>query len=91
MDNRREPMETFYDGCIVNAIMDACYSSIMSKRWEPVNLDIWRGVDKKSEESIDRDCDEQFLLVKKEKMPDGRTKLILKDKKTKKIIQRIQK
>jgi predicted dehydrogenase len=91
MDNRKEPMETFYDGCIVNAIMDACYSSIMSKRWEPVNLDIWRGVDKKSEESIDRDCDEQFLLVKKEKMPDGRTKLILKDKKTKKIIQRIQK
>src|SRR5215216_6268899 len=27
MDAGREPMETFYDGYVVNAIMDACYRS----------------------------------------------------------------
>ena len=36
-----EPAETFYDGYIVNAIMDACYKSIESKKWEPVELE-WR-------------------------------------------------
>jgi hypothetical protein len=35
-------METLYDGYVVNAILDACYASARSKRWEPVELD-WRG------------------------------------------------
>jgi predicted dehydrogenase len=39
----RQPMETFYDGYVVNAIMDAAYRSAASKRWEPVQLDVWRG------------------------------------------------
>ena len=30
------PTETFYDGYVVNAIMDACYRSIESRRWERV-------------------------------------------------------
>ena len=38
----RQPRETFYDGYVVNAIMDACYRSAESGRWEPVDLD-WRG------------------------------------------------
>ncbi len=37
-----EPAETFYDGYIVNAIIDASYRSIQSKRWEPIELEIWR-------------------------------------------------
>ena len=44
-DQKRAPVETFYDGYVVNAIMDACYRSIETKRWEPVVLDDWRGSD----------------------------------------------
>jgi predicted dehydrogenase len=35
----REPRETFRDGYIVNAILDAAYRSMSSGRWEPVELD----------------------------------------------------
>jgi len=37
------PRETFYDGYVVNAIVDAAYRSIQSKRWETIGLPIWRG------------------------------------------------
>ena len=42
LDEGRQPRETFYDGYVVNAIMDACYRSAKSRVWEPVDLD-WRG------------------------------------------------
>lgn len=90
MDNNKGPMETFYDGYIVNAIMDACYCSIKSKRWEQIDLEVWRGIEKTTPESIKKDYNERFLLIKEEKMPDGQTKLILKDKKTGKVIQKIK-
>lgn len=90
MDNNKEPMETFYDGYIVNAIMDACYCSIKSKRWEQIDLEVWRGTEKTTAESIKKDYNERFLLIKEEKMPDGQTKLILKDKETGKVIQKIK-
>ena len=32
----------FYDGYVVNAIIDACYRSAESRQWEPVELE-WRG------------------------------------------------
>ena len=34
-----EPRETFRDGYIVNAILDAAYRSIGSGHWEPIDLD----------------------------------------------------
>jgi predicted dehydrogenase len=34
-----EPRENFVDGYIVNVILDACYRSMKSGRWEPVELD----------------------------------------------------
>jgi predicted dehydrogenase len=37
-----EPRESFVDGYIVNVILDACYRSMKSGRWEPVEPD--RGV-----------------------------------------------
>ncbi|QDT02000.1 1,5-anhydro-D-fructose reductase [Rubripirellula lacrimiformis] len=43
MDQGRQPSETFYDGYVVNAIVDASYRSIQSKRWETIDLPIWRG------------------------------------------------
>jgi predicted dehydrogenase len=33
------PRETFVDGYIVNAALDACYRSMKSGRWEPIELD----------------------------------------------------
>ncbi len=84
------PMETFYDGYVVNAIMDACYRSAVSKKWEPVELEIWRGCALAVEEApCLEEYDEQYFLIKQEVMPDGKTKLILKDKCTGVIEQKI--
>jgi predicted dehydrogenase len=83
------PMETFYDGYVVNAIMDACYRSAESKKWEPVHLELWRGGQQAAEAVRLAEYDEQHLLIKEEVMPDGKTKLILKDKQTGAIVQKI--
>ena len=87
MDQDSQPIENFYDGYVVNAIMDACYKSVESKKWEPVMLDIWRGKEEVEQVVSFREYDKDYYLVKEEKLPDGK-KLILKDKKTGKIIQR---
>ncbi len=88
IDNARKPMEDFYDGYVVNAIIDACYASAKSKKWETVKLDIWRGKSSVPKISALVDYDEKHYLVKKELLPNGITKLILKDKKNNKIIHR---
>ena len=77
MDEGREPMETLYDGYVVNAIMDACYKSADSRRWEPVDVD-WRGG---TTEPISKDPEiyDGLVVIKRELLPDGRAKLILKD------------
>jgi predicted dehydrogenase len=87
-ENKTSPNETFYDGYIVNEIMDACYRSSKSKKWEPVRLEVWRGRDNVVPIADVKEYDRDYLFVKEETMPDGRIKLILKDKKTGKIIQR---
>jgi predicted dehydrogenase len=78
LDEGRQPMETFYDGYIVNAVMDACFRSAASKRWEPVELEVWRGAAAEPIERTSRRHDGK-VVIKEEKMPDGRVKLILKD------------
>ena len=89
MDNNRAPMETFYDGYIVNAIMDACYRSAQSKKWEPVQLEIWRGEAESKRIQGVKDYDENHFLIKEERFPDGRLKVILKHKETGKLSERI--
>ena len=37
LEEGRAPQETFYDGYVVNAIIDAAYRSAKSDRWEPVD------------------------------------------------------
>ena len=78
MDEGRAPRETFYDGYVVNAVMDACYRSAGSRGWEPVELFEWRGGSTpriaKSPETF-----EGQTVIKRELLPDGRSKLILKD------------
>ncbi len=88
MDDGKKPYEDFYDGYIVNAIIDACYTSSESKKWEPVELDIWRGKENVDKISGLKDYDADHYLVKEEKLPDGSMKLILKEKSTGNIIQR---
>ena len=87
-DIKSQPKETFYDGYIVNEIMDACYRSAKSRRWEPVKLKIWRGREKTGKINALKDYDEYNLLVKEERMPDGSVKVILKNKKTGVITQK---
>ena len=76
----REPRETFYDGYVVNSIVDACYRSAQSRRWEPIELE-WRGG---TAEKIARSArtHDGHVVIKEEKLPDGRTKLILKNSET---------
>jgi predicted dehydrogenase len=86
-ENKKEPKETFYDGYIVNEIMDACYRSSKSKKWEPVKTGTWRGNEKTEAINALKEYDSEHLLVKQETLPDGKVKLILKDKKTGDISQ----
>lgn len=88
LDDGNKPVEDFYDGYIVNAIMDAAYKSIESKKWEPVEIDDWRGSDAADAGVALKDYDDDHFLVKEEVMPDGTTKLILKEKVGGKIIQK---
>lgn len=89
LEQNRQPKETFYDGYIVNAIIDACYKSAKSKRWELVELKCWRGKEGLSSHVELIDYDEKHFLVKKEKMPDGKVKIMLKEKSTGNIIQKV--
>src|SRR6185503_8804355 len=81
LDAGRQPMETFYDGYVVNSIIDACYRSAASRQWEPVELADWRGGGVPSIARARRERDGR-TVIKEEKMPDGRLKLILKDEAT---------
>jgi predicted dehydrogenase len=87
MDAGKRPMEDFYDGYIVNAVMDACYKAAQSKRWEPVELELWRGGAGGGTETVFKDYDAFHYLIKEEKMPNGNLKVILKDKQTGQISQ----
>ena len=78
----------FYDGYIVNAIIDACYKSSKSKKWEEVELEIWRGSGDIKKDRKMADFDDKYYLIKEEIMPNGSKKLILKDKVSGEIIQR---
>lgn len=127
IENGRAPMETFYDGYVVNAIIDTCYRSMRSGRWELVQLAEWRAgnplvsrgsasapAGKASAKASGRAKEAQtginqgdgqgnprkragsgqpgkgaFIVVKTERLPDGRVKRILKDKATGRIVEKI--
>jgi hypothetical protein len=89
LEQDKMPVETFYDGYVVNAIMDACYKSAKTKKWEPVELADWRGKEGISANVDLIEFDDLHFLIKKEKMPDGSTKLMLKEKSTGNIIQKL--
>ena len=88
IEKNKKPIEDFYDGYVVNAIMDACYQSAKTKRWEPVNLIDWRGKMEVEPLSAFVEYDENHWLVKEELLPDGQKKVVLKDRTTGEITQK---
>jgi predicted dehydrogenase len=80
IDTGGTPQETFYDGYVVNAIMDACYASARTGTWAPVELE-WRGGSTPRIASTPERFEGQ-VVIKREILPDGRHKLILKDETT---------
>ncbi len=89
MDQGRAPMETFYDGYVVNAVMDACYRSAESRQWEPVTLAEWRAPSPAPRIRVEPTLVDGMALVKEEKMPDGRLKRILCDPDTGRITEEV--
>jgi predicted dehydrogenase len=87
MEEGRAPQETLYDGYVVNAVMDAAYRSAKSGVWETVDLD-WRGG---STPRIARQPQlyEGDVVIKREILPDGRVKLILKETATGNYVDRV--
>jgi predicted dehydrogenase len=77
LDAGRAPMETFYDGYVVNGVMDAAYRSAKSRAWEPLTIE-WRGGETQRIATYPELYEGQ-VVIKREILPDGRHKLILKD------------
>jgi predicted dehydrogenase len=78
IDSAQAPQETFYDGYVVNAVMDACYRSAKSRAWEPIELFEWRGGETPRIRGT-HDTYDGKVVIKRERLPDGREKMILKD------------
>ncbi|MCU0341192.1 MAG: Gfo/Idh/MocA family oxidoreductase [Spirosomaceae bacterium] len=88
VETGREPLETFYDGYVVNAVLDAAYKSAETKQWEPVALPVWRGQEGVTQGITLVEYDENHYLIKEEITHDGRHKIILKEKQSGAIIER---
>ena len=89
MEKGVQPKETFYDGYVVNCVLDAAYKSAKTKLWEPVKLDLWRGKTGVSKDSHLTEYDADHYLVKDEVTHYGAKKVILKHKKTGKISEKV--
>ena len=105
MDEGSEPRENFYDGYVVNAVIDSCYRSASSRQWEPVELEVWRGREnvplirdsrgQDASPSTETDPAEALAaasgltIIKRERMSGGQVKVILKDEETGEISQQI--
>jgi len=89
LEKGEQPKETFYDGYVVNAILDAAYRSAKNKLWEPVQLEVWRGKENIGKGSHLTDYDADHYFVKEEITHYGAKKLILKNKQSGKIIEKL--
>jgi predicted dehydrogenase len=83
------PKETFYDGYVVNAILDAAYRSAKNKLWEPVQLEVWRGKEGIGKGNQLTEYDAEHYFVKEEVTHYGAKKLILKNKQSGKIVEKL--
>lgn len=91
LDEGREPQERFWDGYVVNAVIDACYRSARSRQWEPVAVDGWLAEpEPRVRDAIVRRRVGGLELIKEEVMPDGRTKRLLHDPQTGRVTQQVE-
>ena len=88
MEKGIAPKETFYDGYVVNCVLDAAYKSAKTKLWELVILDTWRGKSGLTKHQHLTEYDPDHFLIKEEITHYGAKKLILKNKKTGKIFEK---
>ena len=80
LESGSAPRETFYDGYVVNSVMDACFRSAKSHAWEKVELADWRGgVTPRIGAGRKPEVYDGKVVIKSELLPDGRRKMILKD------------
>ena len=89
LENGQSPKETFYDGYVVNSVLDAAYRSAKSKLWEPVKLDIWRGRTGVTKDSNLVSYDNDHYLVKEEMTHGILFFERVKEKKSGKVVERI--
>jgi len=82
-----QPSETFYDGYVVNAIIDAAYKSAKTKLWEPVDLPIWRGLTGLTKPSVYQEYDQDHWFIKEEILPNGDKKVIVRKKASGEILE----
>jgi predicted dehydrogenase len=82
MEKGISPRESFYDGYVVNAVLDAAYKSAKTKLWESVQLADWRGQTGLTKPSNLVEYDAEHYLIKEETTHFGAKKLILKNKKS---------
>jgi predicted dehydrogenase len=87
-EQKREPAESFYDGYVVNAILDAAYKSAKTKQWEPIQLDVWRGSDKAEVISGYKEYDTEHWFLTEEVTHDGQHVVILKEKASGKVVRK---
>jgi predicted dehydrogenase len=88
-EQQKQPRETFYDGYVVNSIIDAAYRSMQTKKWEPIELQDWRGDGEKIKDKGIEWYDNENVIIKRELMPDGTRKFILRNQTTGEVTQRI--
>jgi predicted dehydrogenase len=89
MEGGKPPMESFYDGYVVNAVLDACFKSAESRKWEPIVIDDWRAAAPTPRISMQPAMTEGMAVVKEERMHGNKLKQILCDQATGKIIERV--
>ena len=77
IDEGRAPQETFYDGYVVNAVMDAATGRRRAAPGSRSSVE-WRGGTTPRIASTPETFEGQ-VVIKREVLPDGRHKLILKD------------
>ncbi|HQY96743.1 MAG TPA: Gfo/Idh/MocA family oxidoreductase [Phycicoccus sp.] len=86
MDEGREPKETFYDGYVVNAVIDACFASSESGTWAPVEILDWPHPPKPRISKV-AETYEGHPVIKSELLPDGRRKLMYQHSETKQVLE----
>jgi predicted dehydrogenase len=89
MESGSAPMESFYDGYVINAILDACFKSAESRKWEPIVIDDWRAAAPTPRISMQPAMVDGLAIVKEERMHGNKLKQILCDQQTGKIIERV--